>query len=169
VRAQVAGRGFDEDSGFSLRAAGRGSLRISPSLRPIARLDGGPVRILVRSGAPGTRRATVGTIRLRLRRVRVAPLGVLGLTARRDGDKVVVRWRSDRPAAGTEFSAFGLADRGRNAKPLSSEELGSSLSEKRQTSFSITLGDAKGVRWVALLTDTDVASRTRRWTVRVTG
>ena len=57
----------------SLSRAGSGHLAIEPLARPIGRLRGGPVRVVVRSGAPGARRAVERTLTLNLRRKPRAP------------------------------------------------------------------------------------------------
>ncbi len=107
VRAQVAGS-FEITGELSLAAAGRGQIGIRPDLEPIAPLRAAPVRILVRYGAPGARRASARTLSPTLRRLPTPPAPrVRGLTARRDGNAVVVRWRTAAPADPDRFIVAG--------------------------------------------------------------
>ncbi len=166
VRAEIAG---SRAIGVASRSrAGRGTIKLPPLLRPIGRLDGGPTRVLVRYGAPGARRAEQRTVTLRLRRRPVPPLRVIGLTARRSGSSVVVRWRTTRPTSSGSMTVIGLATRDDDATPVAVDELGVSYPETEESRFELRLRRARDARWVVVLTDSDgVASRMRRATVRV--
>jgi hypothetical protein len=164
VRAEIASsRAVGVES---LSRAGRGRLVVEPLVRPIGQLGGGPVRVVLRSGAPGARRAVERAVTFNLRRKRVAPVRVLGLTARRSGNSVVVRWRTNRPVEGVDFTVLGLATRDDRALPVTVGDPGSDGTKQRR--FSVRLRKATDARWVVVLTDQDgIASQIRRTTVRV--
>ncbi len=107
VRAHLAGR-LETQPALLLARAGSGELHINPELEPIAPLKAAPVRILIRYGAPGARKAQARTISRTLRRgpsPRVPR--ARGLTARRDGEFVVVRWHSPVAVSAQWYVAIG--------------------------------------------------------------
>jgi hypothetical protein len=163
VRAEIAGSRAVGVA--SLSRAGGGRLRIQPLVRPIGRLRGGPVRVVVRSGAPGARHAVERTLRLTLRRQRVTPLRALGVTARRRGTSVVVRWRTNRVAPDNSLTVIALPTRADRALPVAVEE-----PDSGGRSFEVRLRNVADARWVVVLAaDVAVASHIRRTTVRVRG
>src|SRR5262249_37217462 len=98
VRVQATSD-FSASDWLALPRAGSGALTPRPEVGPIAPRRSGPVKLLVRSGAPGARRAAASTLTLRLRRPPPLPVPrVLALVARRDGKRVVVTFRTDRQA-----------------------------------------------------------------------
>ena len=113
VFAQIAGREAVTASA-SLPAAGSRRLVLAPIDGPIAPRGGGKVRVLLRSSAPGAHRVTARTLTLDLRRARINfPPRVLGLTVTPDGDDLVVRWRTAKPARPRSYSALAFDDEGR--------------------------------------------------------
>jgi hypothetical protein len=136
--AQIAGH--DEIfTDRSLTAAGAARLELKPLLGPIAPRGGGPVRVLLRSSAPGARAATTRTLTFRLRRAKaVLPPVPLGLTAVRDGDQIVVRWRTAKPAAPGDYFVLGYDD---DDETVTGNEVSGT---SKRTSFVTRLRDARG-------------------------
>ena len=158
VRAQ-AGAGLAGASGrLSLGRAGSGRLRLDPEYRPIVPPRGGPVRVRVRSGAPGARAATVETLTVRLRRRPGPPLPrVVGAVARRDGDAVVVTWRTTRDAdAGDQFV-------------FSPSPLGYAEATGKSRRFRARMRDVPGLRSVSIWVSDSSVFNARRTRVRVRG
>ena len=162
VRAQVAGS-FEITGELSLAAAGRGQIGIRPDLEPIAPLRAAPVRILVRYGAPGARRASALTLSPTLRRLPTPPAPrVRGLTARRDGNAVVVRWRTAAPADPDRFIVAGR-DGEDGAVRFVDEVEG-----RRGRTFEIRLPDrARKIVEVTVHTAGEYLSTLRAFTTRV--
>ena len=108
VRVHVEGS-LDASATLSLARAGRGELELRSALAPIAPLRPGPVKILLRYGAPGARHATARTFTPTLSR-RPGPRvpRVDGLSARRDGGRVSVRWHTRTAAHPDRFFVFGF-------------------------------------------------------------
>ncbi len=150
IRAAIAGD--DSATGTaSLRRAGDTSISIDPSNFPIAPARGGPVKIVVRYGAPGTRRAAAKSLTIRLKRPAVAARPkLLDAVARRDGDDVVVTWRTDRGAKAENFLVYGTATNARDAAAL----VGGAPSGK-QRQFRVRLRKAKAARFVTILSFAD--------------
>ena len=163
VRAQT-GAGLT-GAGGSLSRAGAGSeeLRLEPSFRPIASLRGGPVRVRVVSGAPGARTATASTLTVNLRRRAAPPLPrVVDAVARRDGDDVVVTWRTTRDAdADTQF-LFATANRDTAAISYANPRGG-------PRTFRARLREAGQARYVSIFVSGETVASLRRTRVRVRG
>jgi hypothetical protein len=126
-------------------------MRVEPgSEGHVADADGGRVRVSVRACARGGKRFTTASTALRAFRNPVPPLPqVIALTAHRRGHRVVVRWRTDRPARHTTFVATGLA-RHKPRAPID-EEFGSG---DGRTRFRVTLTEKHGGRIRSVKLDT---------------
>jgi hypothetical protein len=162
VVAQVAGR-FDAGDSISLPRAGAGRIELDPLVRPIVPLKPGPVRVLVRYGAPGVYSATARTSTFELRRQpSPPPPRVLGLSATRDGDEVIVRWRTDRPAKGSAFQVSGDPARGEPVNAMLDDD-------PPRTSFVTRATDARALRKVTVSVPGELLSESRSTTVRVKG
>jgi hypothetical protein len=146
----------------SLPAAGSRRLSLAPVEGPIAPRGGGPVRILLRSSAPGAHGATAGTLRLNLRRVAPKfPPRVLGLTVTRDGDDLLVRWRTAQPARPRSYVAYALDDDG---APVGA---GDPKGTSRRTRFALRIRDARDAETVTVFAVAENVDKTRRTTVKV--
>ena len=150
---------------LSLPAAGSGRLELKPLLGPIPPRRGGPVRVLLRSSAPGARTVTARTVSFRLRRAKVVlPPVPLDLTALRDGDEVVVRWRTAKPASPTRYFVIGFAD---HDEPVTSNEVPGT---SKRTSFVTRLRDTRRqVETVTVIRANQESLDTGRTSVRVRG
>ena len=108
LRAIVLGPRQDRSSQFSQTVDGRRARLRLGGLRP------GKVRVLVHATAPGGGSTAVRSIKLRLERRPALPLQrPLGVTARRRGDDIVVRWRTAEPARRQFFIVAGQDRRDR--------------------------------------------------------
>jgi hypothetical protein len=156
VRAQTGpGYGGASDR-LSLTRAGTGRLRLQGELRPLATLRGGPVRVHVRSAAPGAATARTQTLTLRLRRRPGPPLPrVTGAVARRDGDDVVVTWRTTRDAEPENLFVF------------TPEPLGYAEPDGGPRRFRARLRDVPSVRSVSIWVSDSSIYNVRRTLVRV--
>ena len=93
---------------------------------------------------------------------------MIGLTARRSGNVIVVRWRMNRPASGIDLTVIGLATRDGRATPLAVDAPGSIGGNQRR--FAVRLRNTAALRWVVVLGDENgLASHMRRTWVRVRG
>jgi hypothetical protein len=118
VRAQIGDAAGAGDE-ISLRRPGTASLHFEPVYRRLVGPRGGRVRVKLRYGAPGARRAAARTVTLRLRARPLPPIPrVIGAVARRDGDDVVVTWRTDRPRDPEAFLVFVTASTDTDAAAL---------------------------------------------------
>jgi hypothetical protein len=131
----------------SMRRAGDAQLEIQPSMRPIATVRGGPVRILVRYGGPGARRAAAKSLAIELRRRPSPPHPrLLGAVARRDGDDVVVSFRTDRDVKAEDLLVYAAATRDPDATAL---EGGEPSGKKRR--FQLRMRKVGTARFVTVL------------------
>ncbi len=74
----------------------------------------GTARVVVHAAAPGGDRTTARSLRIRVERRRALPVQrPLGVTARRRGDEIVVRWRTAEPARRQFFIVAGQDRRDR--------------------------------------------------------
>ena len=146
---------------LSLQRAGTRALRIHPELAPIARLDGKPIPVHVRFGAPGTLRPQSRTVMVRVRRRPGAPLPrVRDVRVRRDGDDVVVTWRTQRATEKENFIAYaGVEPRG-NA-------LGAAEATGSGRRFRTTIRNVASARYVTVVAGSDDTGLTRRTTVEI--
>ncbi len=146
VRVSSAEGVFDATAALSLRRAGTETVTLRPEVRPIARLDGKPVRVYVRWGAPGTAHPRSRTVLVRVRRKPGPPAPrVERLRARHDGDDVVVTWRTDRKAGKDDFLAFARAERDGDA-------LKGAVATGSGRHFRARIRDVATARFVTLLT-----------------
>lgn len=144
----VAGR--DPESGEPLGAGVGGSdgpgvvrLRLLPEQADsIVPADGRPLRITVRASAPGGAAATVARIDARVRNAFVPPpRRPVDVRTERRGSRLVVRWRTRRPAraqsflVGVERKRFNLLDV-------------ESVRGRGRTRFRVVLRHARRARWV---------------------
>jgi hypothetical protein len=147
VRVQVGDGALAPSDGFSLRRAGARDVRLSAYLEPLATLRGGPVRLRVRYGAPGARRAVAESTTYRLRRLPDAPLPkLLDVVARRRGNDIVVTWRTDRDMQASAFTVSAAKD----GDDLVLGTLAEAHGGGRR--FHARLTDAKDVRSVRIYT-----------------
>jgi hypothetical protein len=145
----------------SLARGGTVRLRLGDSEHPAAPRHGGMVTITVASTAPGAHTVRTDTLRLHLRRPAPPPEPrIFGLTARRDGRGVLVRWSTDRSARGYSFQVLASTADGQ----------ASAIGERRgttRTSYQVRLRLARGMSRVRLqLRHEDYAVRTLRARVR---
>ena len=161
VRAQV-GSGLIGASGeLSLARAGSGRVRLQPTARPIAPLREGPVRVRILSGAPGARTATARTLDVRLRRRPGPPRPrVQGAVARRDGDDIVVTWRTSRRSEVENLFVFATAG---------GRAVGYAEPRGGPRRFRARLRGAEAAREVSIFVSGELFSDLRRTRVRVRG
>ncbi|MDA0161423.1 hypothetical protein OM076_14190 [Solirubrobacter ginsenosidimutans] len=170
VRVQLGKGPLAPGETVSLTRAGDKRIRLFGFYTPLATLTGGPVDLSLNYGAPGTRRATAKTVTLHLRRLPDAPVPrALGVIARREGQKIVVTWRSDRGAKPSNFLVYGTPTRKDPTDPLVSVLAdGNATGSGRQ--FSIRLSDPrKTAHYVQIVSRAKGARKTRTTTVRVRG
>jgi hypothetical protein len=145
----------------SLPAAGSRRLLLYPYGRPIAPRGGGTVRVLVRSSAPGARSTTADTLTLKLRRAKILyPPRVLDPTVARDGDDLIVRWRTAKP--GRPGSYFVMASDERDRTVGSAQPRGGA-----RTSFGVRIRRAGKAATVTVYAIAANADKFRRTTVNV--
>jgi hypothetical protein len=103
--------------------------------------------------------------RLHLRRLPDAPLPkVLGAVARRDGNEILVTWRSDRPATRSNFAVYGIRRRGDAAATVG---FGEARGSGRR--FHARVQDNGNARYVSVVALADGTRKTHTTTVRVRG
>jgi hypothetical protein len=151
--------------GLSLPAAGSRRIVLPPLLGPIVPRRGGPVRVLLRSSAPGGHTVTARTLTLHLRRAKaVLPSPPLGLTAVRDGDEIVVRWRTAKPESPHGYSVLGLDADG---EPVTGGDV---PGKAKRASFVVGLADGRRqAEEATVLGAGEETSETARTTVPVQG
>ncbi|WP_028067144.1 hypothetical protein [Solirubrobacter soli] len=138
IDAQLEGRPPIAAS-VSLAKAGSDRLVFSPYDRPLVPRGGGKVRIVVRSSAPGARTVTVRTLSLTLRRAKILyPPRVLGLTLARDGDDLLVRWHTAKPARPRDYFVIAVDDQDETVG------VGNPTGRARRTSFSVRIRKPTG-------------------------
>ncbi|WP_037494736.1 hypothetical protein [Solirubrobacter soli] len=165
VRAQIGSGVLVPGDGFSLTRAGSATLSLDSTLAPVASLRGGPVTVRLLYASPGARHATTKNVTYRLRRLPDTPLPkVLGATARRDGDEVVVSWRTDRPAKRSNFAVFGVKDRDDTF-----DVVGYGDTRGSGRSFHVRLRGAGEARYVHIVTGAEGTRKSHTTTVRVRG
>jgi hypothetical protein len=163
VRAQVGDAALKPSALLSLTRAGSGQLELMPSLGPIAPLRDGLVRVRLAYGAPGASSARTRTLSLRLHRPPGPALPrVIDPVARRDGDDVVVTWRTKRSADTDNFLAYASAER----RSLALRSASPSGGPRR---FKVRLKDVAGSRYATILTGGENSSVIRHTTVKVKG
>ena len=137
VYAQLAGHEEVVDE-LSLPAAGSRRLVLRAAGRSDRPAPRRPVRVLLRSSAPGAHVVTARTLTLHLRRAKaVLPSPPLGLTAVREGDEIVVRWRTAKPESPRDYFVLGLDEDG---DPVTGDEV---TGTGKRTSFVVRLDDAR--------------------------
>jgi hypothetical protein len=106
IRAKLLGSDGDPVARTRLRAPSA-PLAVGPTAR-IAPGKSRTVRIVVRASAPGGRRTTVRSVRIRVARRPALPLQrPIEVSAERRGDVIVVRWRTAAPARRQYFLVAG--------------------------------------------------------------
>jgi hypothetical protein len=170
VRVQLGKGLLAPSESFSLGRAGEKKIRLFGFFTPLATLRGGPVPLTLRYGAPGTRQATAKTVTLQLRRLPDAPVPrALGVVARREGQKIVVTWRSDRGAKPSNFIVYGTEKRKDPIDPLASV-IADGNATRSGGRFSIRLSDPRRTaHYVQIVSRAKGARKTRTTTVRVQG
>ena len=91
-------------------------------------------------------------------------LRVLGAVARRDGDDVVVSWRTDRDATVDDFLVYAAASADPDATPLQ----GSEPTGKRRR-FRVRLRNVEPARFVTILSFVEGAWSFEEKTLRLPG
>jgi hypothetical protein len=136
---------------LSLPAAGRGTLVIRPELTALAPARRGPIRLELRSGAPGAvvAQRRQRTVTLSQAKHKPGPK-VRDATAVLDGDDLVVRWSSDRNADADAFLVLG----GATSDLTGARALGGDAKGKHGR-YSTRLEKAAGVRYVTVLAGDD--------------
>jgi hypothetical protein len=135
----------------ALHGAGRARVVLEPRAGGhLAPRPGGRVGLLVRGWTPGGASFSRATSPMVLRRAPVAPLlRLLDVHAVRQGDAILVSWRTDRPAGGVFFFATGHRSR-RSPAPLAVN----TREGDAQTSYRMRLRphddgtSAARIRWV---------------------
>jgi hypothetical protein len=165
VRVQIGSGVLAATEFVSLTRAGERQIQLSSFYAPLATLRGGPVTVRVLYAAPGARRSTAKQVTYRLRRLPDTPLPkVLGAVARRDGNDIVVTWRSDRPAKRSNFGVYAVKDRGDVIDTIGyGEPRGSGRS------FHARVQDNGDARYVNIVTAAKGTRKTHTTTVRVRG
>ena len=160
VFAQIAGQ-EEITASTSLAAAGSRQLSLFSFDRPIAPRNGGKLRIILRSGAPGAHHATARTLTVNVRRAPVAfPPRARGVTVTLDGDDLIVRWHTAKPAAPNRYAVWAVDDQG---EPVASAEFRGGA---RRTSFVARLKDARGSAKVIVYELASNEDETRQTTVK---
>jgi hypothetical protein len=161
VRAQLA----DEprvDASVSLSKAGSRRLVLSPYARPIAPRGGGEVPILVRWSAPGARTIKARTLRVNVRRAKIAfPPAVLGLTVARAGDDLIVRWHTAKPASPRRYAVLAFDERD---EPIAE---GGPEGNAKRSSFQVRIRRARKAASVTVYAIAQNADKYRRTTAKV--
>lgn len=146
VRVAVPGYPSATDVTGSLARAGTMELVIEPSSDGLVPASG-RLRLRLRSSAPNARTVQRQTVSLALRRLPPPRVPrILDARARRVGDDIVVRWRTDGPVRDAYFLVFGMKGRGRESGVVAAG------APKRLTgrTFSVRLRDARAARYVEL-------------------
>jgi hypothetical protein len=173
VRVQLGDGLLAATDDVALARAGETQIVLGGLFKPLATLKGGPVKVLLRYGAPGARRATTKTVTFNLRRLPDAPRPpVLDPVARHVGKAVVITWRSDGDAKPSNF--FAYATKTRDDSPGLFEtyvggdvgDLGVTQSGRR---FRLRLEDVKTARYVHVVAHVENARKTDTTTVRIRG
>jgi hypothetical protein len=81
----------------------------------------------------------------------------------RDGDDLLVRWRTATPARPRGYSAWAFDDAG---DPINSD---TPTGSARRTSFEVRIRDARGASTVTVYASAENADKVRRTTVKVPG
>ena len=150
----------------SLTRAGTVTVRLTPPNRAIAPVRPGPVRVTVRSSAPGARTATRTIATPRLRRLPALPLPhIQAVRARRlSGGRVEVRWRMSSDARDTLLAVLGTRTRAENRDDDPALD---ALWGERRGSYRVVLEDAADTRWVHVEVTQLISERKRSVTVRL--
>lgn len=165
VRAQIGSGVLAPGDDASLTRAGKATLSLDSTLAPVASLRGGPVTVRLLYAAPGAHHSTAKSVTYRLRRLPDTPLPkILGATARRDGEEVVVTWRTDRPAKGSNFGVFGVKDRDDTF-----DVVGYGDAHGSGRSFHASLRGAGEARYVNIVAGAEGTRKTRTTTIRIRG
>ncbi len=162
VRAQIGG-GTGAGDEVSLRRAGTGSLEFEPANRRLVGPRGGQVRVKLRYGAPGVKRAAARTVTLRFRARPLPPVPrVIGAVARRDGDDVVVSWRTDSNSE--DFLVFVSASTDPEVAAL-----GAIGVDRKAQRFRLRFRDVAGARYATVFAVAEGPGNWKLTRVRVRG
>ena len=152
IRAVAVADGVRRAVGMaSLSRAGTARVRLhTGGFRHVAPRGGGVVRVIASACSPNGPLSDTAETSVRALRRPVPPLVLpVDLRARRRGRKVVVTWRTERPARRSQFLVFG----GRTRK--SAPSFGDYVTRRGRgrTHFRVVLRGrrARGVRWVTVI------------------
>ena len=151
---------------WTRRRAGRRPLTAG-SVDVVPRRGSRIVKVVVQASAPGGGRTTMRRVRIRVARRPALPLRpAVGVTARREGDDIVVRWRTAAPARRQFFVVAGQVREDR----LEPGALGALkfLPGRGRSSFSIRLRPASDrIPFVAVVSFSADSDSERHTVVRV--
>ncbi len=165
VRLQIGSGLFAPSENVSLTRAGSRRVSLGAGLQPLATLRGGPVTVLVRYAAPGARRSTAGNVTYHLRRLPNTPLPrVLGASARRDGEAIVVTWRTDRDAKASNFGVYATKQRHDIYDPIAYGD-----ARRSGRTFRARIERAGTGRYVRIVAGADGSTKSHTTIVRVRG
>ncbi|WP_169542158.1 hypothetical protein [Solirubrobacter soli] len=146
--------------------AGTVDVELPPPDRAIAPVRPGPVRVAIRSSAPGARTVTRTIATPRLRRLPALPFPrIEAVHARRlAGGRVEVRWRMSSDARDTLVAVTGTRNR---AESRDDDPKVDALWGERRRNYRLVLEDAADKRWVHVEVLALIGERRRTVTVRV--
>jgi hypothetical protein len=166
VTVRVGSGALAASEDFSLTRAGVRRVSLSAGLKPLATLRGGPVTLRLRYGAPGARRSAGKAVTYRLRRLPDAPVPrLLGVVARRDGNDIVVTWRTDRDAKPSAFTV--IATKTRSGEFDTAGFAGDATGRGRR--FRARIRNVRDARYVRVYVEVKGARDPGTKTVRVRG
>ncbi len=154
LRTLVAGpRGYKGDARTSTRhLAGRGPLDAG-SVDGVYRSRSRVVKIVVQATAPGGTATSMRRVRVRVARRPALPVQrPIDVTARRDGDEVVVRWRTAEPARRQYFFVAGYETRDDDAVETAGAFDFVNAPGRRRFRSRLRPPEGSDVRWVVLAT-----------------
>jgi hypothetical protein len=150
VRAEVGDTVLSATGSVELARPGSTTLAVEPTVTPLASVRGGTIRVRLRYGAPGARRLRTATLAVHLRRRPGPPSPrVAGVVARRDGNDVVVTWRTNRAASHEIFAVSASAERGATALAVKEASGG-------PRRFQLRFRDLPAARFVTVVTLIDL-------------
>ncbi len=131
----------------SLTRAGTVNVPLTPPNRAIAPARPGPVRVTVRSSAPGARTITRTIATPRLRRLPALPLPRIEAvrTRRLGGGRVAVSWRMSSDARDTLLFVVGTRTR---IEAQDEDPVFDAVWGRRRLTYRVVLKDATDTRWV---------------------
>jgi hypothetical protein len=162
LRASVRGRHGPGDA-VTATLLKAGTIRLRPFHE-----QAGRSRIVVQATAPGGHRTVERTLRIRIARRPSPPIqSPTDVRVRRDGDAIVVNWRTSGPAKRQSFIVVGV----RKRRDLDTVVIGAIASVdgggRRRHSVRLHAQQPERVRWVGVLTYGDDTGDERHRFVRV--